>query len=93
MPYSQQYTHIGKCSAFPFADLLQARNMVKSGGLESTRASIMAKQKTAASSQRVSIPARHAKAALVKKGRRIKVINTHGTQVVDCCKLTATAIC
>jgi len=44
----------------------------------------MARQKTAASSQKVSIPARHAKAAFVKKGRRIKVINTHGTQVVDC---------
>jgi len=44
----------------------------------------MARQKTAASSRRVSIPARHAKAAFVKKGRRIKVINTHGTQVVDC---------
>jgi len=58
--------------------------MVKSGGFTATRASIMAKQKTAASNQRVSIPARHAKAALVKKGRRIKVINTHGTQVVDC---------
>ena len=58
--------------------------MVKSGGFMATRASIMATQKTAASKQKVSIPARHAKAALVKKGRRIKVINTHGTQVVDC---------
>jgi len=67
--------------------------MVKSGGFTATRASNMARQKTAASNQRVSIPARHAKAALVKKGRCIKVINTHGTQVGDCYKLTATAIC
>ena len=58
--------------------------MVKPGGFRATRASIMARQKTAASNQKVSIPARHAKAAFVKKGRRIKVINTHGTQVVDC---------
>ena len=28
--------------------------------------------------------ARHAKAAVVAKGQRVKVINTHGTQVVDC---------
>ncbi len=34
--------------------------------------------------QRNTIPARHAKAAFVKKRQRIKVINTHGTQVVDC---------
>jgi len=26
----------------------------------------------------------HAKAAFVKKGDRVKVINTHGVQVVDC---------
>jgi len=32
----------------------------------------------------IRIPARHGKAAYVKKGRRIEVINTHGTQVVDC---------
>ena len=44
----------------------------------------MARQKTAASGQRITIPARHARAAFVKKGRRVKVINTHGTQVVDC---------
>ncbi len=31
----------------------------------------------------VTIPARQGKAAFVKKGQRIKVINTHGTQVVD----------
>ncbi len=34
--------------------------------------------------QRNMIRARHAKAAFVKKRQRIKVINTHGTQVVDC---------
>lgn len=33
---------------------------------------------------RINIPARHAKAAFVKKGQQIRVINTHGTQVVDC---------
>ena len=31
----------------------------------------------------ITIPARHGKAAFVKKGQRVKVINTHGTQVVD----------
>ena len=35
------------------------------------------------------IPAGHARAALVKKKQRIKVINTHGTQVVDCWALNA----
>lgn len=40
-------------------------------------------------SQRITIPARHAKAAFVKKGKKIKVINTHGTQVVDCWALNA----
>ena len=49
----------------------------------------MAQQKTTSSSQLVAIPARHAKAAFVKKGHRIKVINTHGTQVVDCWALNA----
>jgi len=58
--------------------------MVKLSGFTATRASIMARQKTAGSNQKVFIPARHAKAALVKKGRSVKVINTHGTQVVDC---------
>ena len=53
----------------------------------------MARQKAAASSQKVSIPARHAKAAFVKKGRRIKVINTHGTQVVDCWALNPDNLC
>lgn len=33
---------------------------------------------------RITIPARHARAALVKKGKKVRVINTHGTQVVDC---------
>ncbi len=32
---------------------------------------------------RILIPARKGKAALVKAGRRIRVINTHGEQVVD----------
>lgn len=36
-----------------------------------------------AKSDLITIPARHGKAAFVKKGQRIKVINTHGTQVVD----------
>ena len=31
-----------------------------------------------------TIPARQAKAALVKRKSHVKVINTHGTQVVDC---------
>lgn len=34
-------------------------------------------------SERVEIPAREGKAALLGKGQRIKLINTHGTQVVD----------
>lgn len=33
---------------------------------------------------RVTIPASHARAAFIKKGRKVCVINTHGTQVVDC---------
>ena len=37
----------------------------------------------------ITIPARHAKAAFVKKGNKVKVINTHGTQVVDCWALNA----
>ena len=35
-------------------------------------------------SELVNIPARYGRAAFVKKGQRVKVINTHGTQVVDC---------
>jgi len=31
----------------------------------------------------VTIPARSGKAARVSAGQRIKVVNTHGTQVVD----------
>ncbi|MFT5446830.1 MAG: hypothetical protein ACI9DC_002005 [Gammaproteobacteria bacterium] len=38
---------------------------------------------------KLSIPARHGKAAFVRKGKRIKVTNTHGTQVVDCWVLNA----
>ena len=63
--------------------------MMKSDWFSQTQASDMARQKSAVSNQRVSIPARHAKAAFVNKGRRIKVINTHGTQVVDCWALNA----
>jgi hypothetical protein len=37
-----------------FRNLLQAGNMVKSGGFPATPASIMARQKTAASNQKVS---------------------------------------
>ncbi len=36
-----------------------------------------------------NIPAGHGKAAFVKKGKRIRVTNTHGTQVVDCWALNA----
>jgi uncharacterized protein YcgI (DUF1989 family) len=43
--------------------------------LQSLVVGLMARQKTATSSQKISIPARHAKAAFVKKGRRIKVIS------------------
>jgi uncharacterized protein YcgI (DUF1989 family) len=69
--------------------------MLKSSGITATRANTMARQKKAASKQKVSIPARHAKAAFVKKGRRIKVINTHGTQVVDCwaCRVSIERVC
>jgi uncharacterized protein YcgI (DUF1989 family) len=31
----------------------------------------------------ITIPARKGKAAIVEKGKRIRVVNTHGTQVVD----------
>ena len=44
---------------------------------------------TTAKPQRTLIPAGHARAAFVKKGQRVKVINTHGTQVVDCWALSA----
>ena len=39
--------------------------------------------------KKITIPAKHGKAAFVKKGQTIKVINTHGTQVVDCWALNA----
>ncbi len=35
-------------------------------------------------SSRIMITAGHARAAYMVKGSKIKVINTHGTQVVDC---------
>ena len=34
--------------------------------------------------EKIAIPARHGKAALIERGQHVKVINTHGTQVVDC---------
>src|SRR5581483_3776379 len=34
-------------------------------------------------SQRINIPARRGKAVAVRKGQKVKVINTHGQQVVD----------
>ena len=34
--------------------------------------------------ERINIPAGHARAALIRKRSRVKLINTHGTQVVDC---------
>lgn len=33
---------------------------------------------------KITIPARHARAALVKRRQKVRVINTHGSQVVDC---------
>lgn len=36
-----------------------------------------------ASEELVTVPARRGKAALVKKGQAIKIINTHGQQIVD----------
>ncbi|MFT5113189.1 MAG: hypothetical protein ACI8P9_002517 [Parasphingorhabdus sp.] len=45
--------------------------------------------KVSSNNKRTSIPARHGIAAFVKRGKRIKVINTHGTQVVDCWALNA----
>jgi len=35
------------------------------------------------------IPARHGKAALVRRGQRVRVVNTHGSQVVDTWALAA----
>ena len=32
----------------------------------------------------ITIPARHGKAATLKAGQSLRLINTHGTQVVDC---------
>ena len=37
-----------------------------------------------AAQSRITIPAQHARAAYVPKGKKVRVINTHGTQVVDC---------
>ena len=49
----------------------------------------MSKTKSPSGVKKLSIPARHAKATFVKKRQHIKVINTHGTQVVDCWALNA----
>jgi len=49
----------------------------------------MARVKTNKAVSKTTIPARHAKAAFVRKRQHIKVINTHGTQVVDCWALNA----
>ena len=38
---------------------------------------------------KVAIPARRGKAALVPRGKGMKIINTHGTQVVDCWAFSA----
>ena len=48
----------------------------------------MSKEKKSAHSK-TTIPARYAVAAHVKKGQTIRVINTHGTQVVDCWAINA----
>ena len=49
----------------------------------------MAKSKLTDNPAKYTIPARHAKAVFVKKRQHIKVINTHGTQVVDCWAVNA----
>jgi len=49
----------------------------------------MAQIKTKHDVGKITIPARHAKAAFVNKRQYIKVVNTHGTQVVDCWALNA----
>ena len=38
---------------------------------------------------RITVPARKAKAAFVRRRQKVRVINTHGTQVVDCWALNA----
>ena len=43
-----------------------------------------------ASAERVTIPARRGKAARVRKGQHVRVVNTHGTQVVDTWAVCAT---
>ena len=49
----------------------------------------MATDKTARDTVKFTIPARQAKAVLVKKRQHVRVINTHGTQVVDCWAVNA----
>ena len=49
----------------------------------------MTKSADVPSIEKITIPACHGKAALVKRRQHIKVINTHGTQVVDTWALNA----
>jgi uncharacterized protein YcgI (DUF1989 family) len=49
----------------------------------------MPSKKSASKLTTITIPAKQAKAAHVKKGQKIKVINTWGSQVVDCWALNA----
>ena len=49
----------------------------------------MSKLLKSAAVTRITIAARHGKAAFVRKNQKIKVINTHGTQVVDCWALNS----
>ena len=49
----------------------------------------MAKPRSAPSLEKMVIPARQGKAALIEQGQHVRVINTHGTQVVDCWALNA----
>jgi hypothetical protein len=37
-----------------------------------------------------TIPARRGKATYVKRGQSIRIVNTHGAQVVDTCRGSAT---
>jgi len=60
--------------------------MVKS---KATKSKTKTRAKKTANAGLITIPARQAQARFVKKRQRIKVINTHGTQVVDCWALNA----
>jgi uncharacterized protein YcgI (DUF1989 family) len=58
--------------------------MAKAATAKKTTAKKPAAKKKAPAARKTEIPARHGKATFLKKGQAIKVINTHGTQVVDC---------